>query len=157
MKLLGTRGIRTLCSAADSYRGPGGLSARDIMSKIHEAKARDAGVRQEHAAEIGRRAAEQRAAASKQDAAQRESATPVNLERLQAMSTSELVQLLVQRGIQFSDCYEHVDLLARARTTLGESRGKVARHHPAYQAAVPASRLRGAAVDRSSAERKDDL
>ena len=146
---------RTFCNA-DAYKGPGGLSARDIMAKIQEAKARDAGVQPVYAKEIGRAAAARAASAQKAAAPPPEASTRtvlVPVGRLQAMSSAELVSLLVSRGVEFSDCYEHQDLLNRAVGRLGES--KVPRHHPA--AGGRATQARGKAVDRSALDRPDDL
>lgn len=144
---------RTLCNA-DNFKGPGGLSARDIMAKIQEAKARDAGVQPAYAKEIGRAAAARAASAQKAAAPPPEASTStVSVGRLQAMSSAELVSLLVSRGVEFSDCYEHQDLLDRAIGRLGES--KVPRHHPA--AGGRANQARGKAVDRSALDRPDDL
>jgi hypothetical protein len=144
---------RTLCNA-DNFKGPGGLSARDIMAKIQEAKARDAGVQPAYAKEIGRAAAARAASAQKAAAPPPEASTStVSVGRLQAMSSAELVSLLVSRGVEFSDCYEHQDLLDRAIGRLGES--KVPRHHPA--AGGRATQARGKAVDRSALDRPDDL
>ena len=144
---------RTLCNA-DNFKGPGGLSARDIMAKIQEAKARDAGVQPAYAKEIGRAAAARAASAQKAAAPPPEASTStVSVGRLQAMSSAELVSLLVSRGVEFSECYEHQDLLDRAIGRLGES--KVPRHHPA--AGGRANQARGKAVDRSALDRPDDL
>ena len=157
----GLRLLRRQLCTADSYKGPGGLSAREIMGKIHEAKARDAGVQREHAREVGKRAADLSAdaarAAAKPTADNGSEAASIPLQKLQNMGTADLVQLLVARGINFSDCREHSALLERASVRLGARPQQRANHHPAFQREVPASHLRGMAVDRSSADKKDDL
>ena len=156
--------VRSLVCKADSFKGPGGLSAREIMSRMHEAEARDKGVPKPQAQDLGRAAAEASAsqrraaeASSSQQNASKSAQVPIRI--LQASSAMDLVQMMVARGVDFSDCAQPDALLSRAIATIGEkpsSRPK-ARHHPAYQRASPDAHLKGTAVDRSAVEKKDWL
>ena len=144
--------LRSLCTA-DSFYGPGGLSARQIMSKLHEVHARDAGLTKEEAREVGRVTADARAAASSARPAGSPSADgTIPRAELEAMSVTKLVSLLVARGVDFSDCAERQMLIDRALLHLGEREKvpSVARHHPVYQARPV--QLKGVAVDRSRAK-----
>ena len=145
---------RFLC--ADSYHGPGGLSARQIMAKIQEAKARDSGMRRDEAHDAGMAAADRAASVQASRAAATRHANAIPRAKLQMMRTPELVQLLVARGIDFGDCYEHSQLLERASVRLGVVKAAAgATHHPAYQKPPPAAHLRGQAVSRGGADQKD--
>ena len=163
-----TAGRRAVCTA-DEYRGPGGLTARELMAKIQEASERDSGKSLADAAAAGRAAADLAAAAAargrahKADASSTSSDDVMPLATLQAMSTHELVSLLVAKGADFSDCREHGALLERATTVLGPRSSTGSRHArglPAYckqkYVHVPASSLRGKAVSRGR-DPADDL
>lgn len=144
-----TRTARRFLCTADSYRGPGGLSAREIMAKMHEVGARDAGLSAEKAKDVGRAAAERLATAGKPKASKAEAAIPRS--ELEALSAQELVALLVARGIEFGDCTQQAQLLERAILHLGAK--EKARHHPAYSQRHPsAGRVGGMPVDRSRAK-----
>ena len=73
---------------ADSYRGPGGLTARQIFSAVRSSEARD------------RRAGPAAAAAAPADRRPKKA--------LEEMDGRELVALLHSRGVSFTDCLEKV-------------------------------------------------
>ena len=153
---------RWICSA-DSYHGPGGLSARQIMAKVQEAERRDAGCSPQHAQQAGAAAADMaadRARSRASQAASHNRPLTVPKEVLEQMSVPDLVSLLVARGVAFSDITDERELVARAIDALGElpkSANTGARHHPAYAQSPAAAHLRGKAVDRSAAEARDPL
>ena len=78
-------------SSADSYFGPGGLSARQIFEKVNESRAKEAA----HAAASDK---------SNDDE-----------EEIQSASSKTLRDSLIARNVDVSDCFERSCLVTRAR------------------------------------------
>eukprot|EP00322_Chrysochromulina_rotalis_P030446 CAMPEP_0115865684 /NCGR_PEP_ID=MMETSP0287-20121206/19850_1 /TAXON_ID=412157 /ORGANISM="Chrysochromulina rotalis, Strain UIO044" /LENGTH=128 /DNA_ID=CAMNT_0003320207 /DNA_START=80 /DNA_END=466 /DNA_ORIENTATION=- len=126
------------------------------MARVQETKARDEGASREEARVQGKAAADRAAARARGTTPQAQDGTRLELATLEAMSDMELVQLMVERGVAFTDCTKRDELVQRAYAKLGEP---VARHHAAYQAhhRPAGSHLRGSRVDRSAVEKRDWL
>ena len=95
---------RSLATDPDSYYGPGGLSARQIMDELQKNRAKEA--------EAARKSPP-RATASEAPGAAR-----VSEAELSKLSSRELREKLVARHVDISDCFERADLLQRARAHL---------------------------------------
>lgn len=83
-------GLCTNSFDPDKFKGPGGLTAREIMEKIKHSKARD-GMATPHA---------------------------LTQAEIDGLSSKDLRNLLADRGLAVHDCFERADLIARAKSLL---------------------------------------
>ena len=97
----------------DSFYGPGGLSARQIMDELQKSRAKEA----EAARAAGSRSTSQQKA-QKATAQSEESVARMSEAELMQLTSKELRQRLQERQVDISDCFERADLVERARSHL---------------------------------------
>ena len=107
-------------SAADSYFGPGGLSARQIFEKVRESRHKEAAYarQQQHQQQSTKRPSSREQEQEQQEQQEQSVPSSMTQEELSAATSKQLRAALIARDVDVTDCFERSDLVARARLHL---------------------------------------